>query len=203
MRSEAPALLPIFRSQLQAEVLTSLLLHPEQEHSLSELAAQMDAPLSTLHREVGRLVEAGLLTARSHGRNRLVRADMSHPAAPALAALLEIVFGPKPVIREEFSSLEAEFVAIFGSWAARYEGSPGPPPNDIDVLVVGDVERLSVYDAADRAQARLGFKVNPVVFSRARWFDTEDLLASQVRSSATVTVIPEREVVHDGALAQR
>lgn len=52
-------------------------------------------------------------------------------------------------------------VVIFGSGAARYAGEAGPPPHDIDVLVVGKVDRADLYDAADRAQARLGIEVNP------------------------------------------
>ena len=39
MRSDAPALLPILRSRHLAEILTVLLLHPDVEYTLSELAA--------------------------------------------------------------------------------------------------------------------------------------------------------------------
>jgi len=37
MRSSAPALLPVFRSQLQADILAALLLNPGREYSLTEL----------------------------------------------------------------------------------------------------------------------------------------------------------------------
>ena len=55
MRSEAPALLPILRSRHLAEVLTLLLLHPDAEYSLSELAATLSLPLTTVQREAARL----------------------------------------------------------------------------------------------------------------------------------------------------
>ena len=38
-------------------------------------------------------------------------------------------------------------IFIFGSWAARYRGEPGPPPNDIDVAVVSD--SLTRFDLAE------------------------------------------------------
>jgi hypothetical protein len=40
-----------------------------------------------------------------------------------------------------------------------------PAPHDLDVLVVGQPTRASVYDAVDRAQQRLGMPVNPVIRS--------------------------------------
>lgn len=195
MRSAGPALLPVFRSQHQAELLMWLMLHPEQEFGVSDLAGRLGVPLSTLHREVVRLDEAGLLTSRSLGRNRLVRANPSHPAAPALTQLLEVTFGPKAVIAEEFALPGVEQVVIFGSWAARYAGEAGPPPRDIDVLVVGTPDRADLYEAADRAQARLGIAVNPVVRSAQRWSDPSDALVPQIRASPFTVVLDMRDVV--------
>jgi DNA-binding MarR family transcriptional regulator len=75
MRSDAPVLMPIFRSRHQAEFLTWLLLHPDQEYTTTELAARLHVPLTTLHREVQRLVDADLLRARTVGRSRLLSAN--------------------------------------------------------------------------------------------------------------------------------
>lgn len=185
----------MFRSQHQAELLMWLMLHPDQEFGVSDLAARLGVPLSTLHREVVRLDEAGLLTSRSLGRNRLVRANPSHPAAPALRQLLEVTFGPKAVIAEEFALPGVEQVVIFGSWAARYAGEAGPPPRDIDVLVVGTPDRADLYEAADRAQARLGIEVNPVVRSAQQWNDPPDALLTQIWASPFTVVLDMRDVV--------
>lgn len=47
------------------------------------------------------------------------------------------------MIAEEFPIPGAEQVVIFGSWAARCAGEAGPPPHDLDVLVLvlGKVDR--------------------------------------------------------------
>lgn len=193
MRSDGPALMPVFRSQHQAELLMWLLLHPEQEYGVTEMAERLRVPLSTLHREVVRLDEAGLVASRTQGRNRLIRADVDHPAAKALTQLLEITFGPRAVIAEEFAIDGAEQVVIFGSWAGRYAGQAGPPPNDLDVLVIGEVDRADVYDAADRATARLGIEVNPVVRTAKQWVDPKDALGAQIRESAHLMVVDSRQ----------
>lgn len=193
MRSVGPALLPVFRSQHQAELLMWLLLHPEEEFGITELAERIEVPLSTLHREVGRLEKAGLLTSRTIGRNRLLRANLAHPASGPLAQLLEVTFGPRSIIAEEFALPGVEQVVIFGSWAARYGGEVGPPPRDVDVLVVGDVDRADVYEAADRAQARLGLEVNTAVRSPRQWAEPVDSLVLQIKGSAHTVALGENE----------
>lgn len=165
-----------------------LMLNPDQEFSVSDLAKRLEVPLSTLHREVVRLNDAGLIASRVSGRNRLLRANTGHPASAALTQLLEVTFGPKVVVAEEFALAGAEHVVIFGSWAARYAGQAGSPPRDIDVLVVGKVDRADLYDAADRCRARLGIEVNPVVRTTQQWDDPSDALVTQIKNSAYVTV---------------
>lgn len=49
---------------------------------------------------------------------------------------------------------------ICGSWAARYGGEPGPVPHDIDVLVVGTVDRDDLEEIARAAQEKLGRPVD-------------------------------------------
>lgn len=194
MRSEAPALLPIFRSQHQAAMLAWLLLHPDHEYTLTELAKRLEVPLTTLQRETQRLVEAGILQDRTLGRARLVRANVAHPVAAPLTQVLQVTFGPQTVIGEEFDVVGADGVLIYGSWAERYHGAPGLPPNDVDVLVVGVVDRAEVYDAADRAQKRLGMQVNPVIRTLQQWAEDADSLVVQIKASPTLDVTPERKV---------
>lgn len=191
MRSDAPALLPILRSRHLAEILTIVLLHPDVEYTLSELAETLDLPLTTVQREVTRLSTAQLIRERRVGRSRLVSADLSSRYARPLAELVTLAFGPHFVVGEEFRSLDATAVAIYGSWAARYEGVAGHPPHDVDVLVIGETSRRDVYEAAERAEQRLGLPVNPVLCSVARWLAAGDPLVQQIRSAPIVWVTGE------------
>ena len=75
MRRTGPALLPVFRSRLQADILAALLLHPDREISLTDLARQVGAPLTTVHGEAQRLTDAGILARRQAGRSAMLRAD--------------------------------------------------------------------------------------------------------------------------------
>lgn len=189
MRRQAPPLLPIFRSQLQGELLAAVLLGSE-ERSISDLAAVLQAPVPTVAREVARLAEAGLLTSRRVGTARLVRADQSSPLIEPLTELVLRTFGPASVIAHEFADLDGiERVDIFGSWAARYRGEAGPPPGDIDVLVVGSSDPDDVYDAAIRVERVLGREVNAVVVTADRWNEGHDAFLRQIRDRPRVLVL--------------
>ena len=201
MRSVAPALLPIFRSGLQADILAALLLDADAEMSLTDLAQRFGAPLSTVHGEVKRLTDAGLLRRRNVGRSALVQANEQNRLVRPLTELLLLSWGPVQVVADAFEALpDAERVLIFGSWAARYRGQTGPPPNDLDVLVVGRPTRESVYDAADHAEQRLGMPVNPVIRTADAWRDATDPLVRQIRSGPFVPVLePDNAVgMHPG-----
>lgn len=198
MRTVAPALLPIFRSQAQAEILTWLYLHPRQVFSLTDLARRVGVSVPTVHREAERLVDSRLVTETTLGRNRMLGANMTHPAAEPLRRLLEVTFGPRQVVAEEFADVAgADRVLIFGSWAARYAGETGRTPNDIDVMVIGaSIDRADLYAAGDRAQQRLGIPVNPVMRTHQQWEDPSDRLSAQVHSQPAV------DVTNDGRAAQ-
>ncbi len=191
MRSNAPGLLPILRSRHLAEMLTLLLLHPDAEYTLSEVAGKLALPLTTVQREAARLSGSGLIRERRVGRSRLVSANPASRYTRPLTELVSLAFGPRFVIGEEFAALGAAAVAIFGSWAARYEDVTGPAPNDVDVLVIGDASRSDMYEAAERAEGRLGLPVNPVLCSRQRWLAAADPLIQQVRSAPLVWIIGE------------
>ncbi len=48
-----------------------------------------------------------------------------------------------------------------------------------------------MYEAAERAEQRLGLPVNPVVCSWSRWLAAADPLIQQIRSAPLVWVIGE------------
>ena len=182
--------MPIFRSRHQAALLAWLLLHPEHDYTLTELARRLDVPLTTLQREAQRLVGAGILHDRTLGRARLLRANLSNRAAVPLTQILEVTFGSETVIGEEFELTNAEPVLIHGSWADRYHGTLCPPPHDVDVIVVGSLDRADVCDAADRAQARLDMQVSPIIRTPEQWADDADSLVLQIKALPTVDATP-------------
>ena len=163
------SLLPILRSRGQAEILCAILTNPNREWTLGQLAKVSGQSLPTVQREIERAEAAALVESRRLGRQRLVKAGPS-PTAIMLANLLLMSYGPKFVIAEEFAGIKGiVHLFIFGSWAARYEGVEGFPPQDIDVLVIGNVDFSEVTNAAIAASKKLQIDVNPSIQSHTWW----------------------------------
>jgi hypothetical protein len=163
------SLLPILRSRGQAEILCAVLANPNREWTLGELAKVSGQSLPTVQREVERAELAALVESRRLGRQRLVKAGPSQIAI-MLANLLLWSYGPKFVIAEEFAGIKGiDRLFIFGSWAARYHGVDGYPPQDLDILVIGDANLSDVFRAAHAASNKLQLEVNPKLFSHTWW----------------------------------
>lgn len=187
MRTGPPALLPILRSQVQGELLALLYLHPEVEYSLTEAARQLGVSVKAVHQEASRLLLAGLVKDARRGNVRLLRAETNTPLYRPLSDLLSLTYGPEPVLSEligRLSGIDAAY--IYGSWAARYQGEQGPPPNDVDVMIVGDVDANEIFRISEQAEARL---LRPVNIQRVRpavWRDRSSRFAEAVRSGPLV-----------------
>ena len=174
MRTPSPPLLPLLRSQAQGDLLALLYLHPDREYSLTEAAALIRVSVKTVHAEASRLVAAGFIADRRRGNVRLLRAVTGTPVSRPLTDLLAVTYGPLPVLTDLLAAQSGVSVAfIYGSWAARYSGEPGPVPADVDVLVVGTTDRDELDDVARAAQERLGRPVDIRRVAPVAWADPE------------------------------
>ena len=160
-----PTLTPFVRSDAVGAILAEVFAEPTQELTIAEVARRADVLPAVAHREIGRLVSGGVLTDRREGNNRLVRVNLDHPLYRPMAEIVAAAYGPVPVLR---SLLEAkpgvEAAYIYGSWAARRAGEPGPPPRDIDVVVIGSLgldEMIQIQEAA-RDQLRIDVNIHRV-----------------------------------------
>ncbi len=190
MRTEAPLLAPIFRSDGQARLLSTLLLTGE-ELSITELADRAGLAYPTAHREVGRLVDAGILIERNVGRTRLVRANSGSPLVRPLREILTVATGPVVILAEELARIKGiDSAFLYGSFAARMLGDAGPAPRDIDVMVLGNPDVDAVYEACVRVEAAVHRPVNPTILTPEEFAASSGFL-DNVRSAPAVAVVGE------------
>src|SRR5665811_2389622 len=100
MKPPVPLLAPILRSNMQGELLAALLLQPDREFTMTELASLTAAALSQVHGEVTRLTTAGWALDRKVGRTRLIRAATEHSMYKPMVQILELSYGPLVVLPE-------------------------------------------------------------------------------------------------------
>jgi len=189
MRTAPPLTAPLFRSDGQARLLAELFLSGAEELNVRELAGRVGLSYATAHREVERLLEAGLLVERRVGQARLVRPDVTSPLAAPVRELLLVSAGPVPLLRAEFGEVSGVVSAfLFGSFAARLTGQRGSAPGDIDVMVTGTPDPMAVYDACRRVGDQVRRDVNPTILTAEELTAPSGFL-TQVRSGAMVPII--------------
>ncbi len=189
MRTEAPLLAPVFRSDGQARLLAALLLPGGEELSITDLAERARLAYPTAHREVARLIDAGVLAERQVGRTRLIRGNEDSPLVAPLREILLVATGPVVLLAEELAVIPGvDRAFLYGSFAARVSGVPGSAPADIDLMVIGSPEPVAVYDAAGRVESVVGRPVNPTILTAQEWAEESGFL-TRVRESPMVAVI--------------
>ncbi len=198
MRSGSSPLLPLLRSRVQGDLLALLYLHPNRDYSLTEAAALIGASVKTVHTEASRLIAAGFVRDSRRGNVRLLRAVTDTAVSRPLTDLLAVTYGPLPVLNDLLADVDGITHAfIYGSWAARYLGEPGPVPGDVDVLVVGTADPDDLDEIARAAQNRLGRPVDIRRIRPAAWAspDPTDPFLASVRERPLVELhLPGQDV---------
>jgi hypothetical protein len=189
--TSSPALLPLFRSRAQLGILGTLYVGPHRYWTISALAGYNGQPVSTTQREVARLEAAGIVTVTAEGRNRVVGPNWELPWAAALVSLLDHTIGPLALLGEALAGVPGLDEAwIFGSSAARHRGVPGPPPRDVDLLVVGhDLSRFAIAAATGKVADRAGVEINPDLVTEDEWeHPAEGSIVAELKAAPLVAV---------------
>ena len=183
---------PLFRSDRQAAILSTLFFSIKRI-SIFDLATQLEIPYPSIHREISRLLKAGILEENKVGNTSLLSANQRSPFYRPQLDLLEVTSGPIPLLRNSLGGIPGiENIYLFGSWAHRILGKDGPIPNDVDVIVIGDPDIQAVYKACKEVGRRIGWEVNPVIMSEFEWSENTPFL-QQVKQSGFIPVIEPRD----------
>jgi Winged helix-turn-helix DNA-binding len=212
MRAPASGFVPLFRSDQQHALLCFLfVLMPDGHMTMTQLADATGISASTVSREVGRLETAGIVIVETIGRAKLVTPNWASPISQPLRMMLTQTCGPLHELAALYDVPGVSSAFVFGSWAERYVGMPGPYPNDLDVLVVStdDVDVLSIQTICSRISRDLKkytggppLDINPVVVPFDDWITDPSPTAflDRVKSGALVDVPPRLALVRAQAV---
>jgi predicted nucleotidyltransferase len=151
----------------RAAILATLLVRPEREVHVRELARMTGISAGTLHRELRVLSDLGLLARREIGRQVFYSANQKSAVFAELAGLLRKTAGLADLLRTALAPLSDRILVafIYGSMAAGTAAAH----SDVDVMVVGSATFSEVVKALHGAQDKVGREINPTVMSPAEF----------------------------------
>ena len=183
MKSERAALSPILRSDTQGMILAQLFMNPGDDFSISELARQANTSAPTAMREVERLLESQLVTQRTIGRARLIQVNTKHELHDAIRKIVAFSYGPAAVLPAALYGIEGlEHAFLYGNYAAFLKREQVSESPEIDLLLVGYVNRIEASNAAKRVEGYLDRSVNVKFVGSQEWEKDSSDFVTEVKS---------------------
>jgi predicted nucleotidyltransferase len=177
-------------------VLGLLFGQPARSFYATELIGLAGIGSGAVQRELARLVQSGLVTARSVGNQRHYQANQDAPLFAELCGIILKTVGLAEPLREALQPLSGQIQAafVYGSVAKRQDTAA----SDIDLMVISDsLNYGDTFAALEAAGARLGRPVNPTILSRrdlARRVEADSTFVTRVLSQPKIWLIGGTDV---------
>lgn len=172
-------------------VLGKTLTHPDRSFTLQELLRQAAAGRGSAQKQIDRLVEAGVLVEEPRrGRQRSIRANTEFFLYPELKSIALKTFGLIEPVRDALQPYadRIQEAFIFGSVVKGTDTER----SDVDVMIVGTVPPLELFEVGSRLRQQLGRTVQFNVYEPAEWRDLvdNDPVVSQIVNGPKLQVMP-------------
>ena len=182
MKPEKAALSPILRSDTQGMILAQLFMNPTDDFSISELARQANTSIPTAQREVQRLLESQLVTQRTIGRAKLIQVNTKHELHQSIKKIIAYSYGPAAVLPAALYGIEGlEQAYLYGNYAAYLKKEKPSDSPEIDLLLVGYVNRIEASNAAKRVETYLDRAVNVKFVGSQEWETSSSDFVEEVK----------------------
>lgn len=172
-------------------VLGAVLTQPDHSYTLQELLRRAAAGRGSAQQQIDRLVEAGVLIDEPRrGRQRSIRANTEYFLYPELRSIALKTFGLAEPVRDALKPYadRIEEAFIFGSVVKGTDTAR----SDVDVMIIGTVPQLDLFEVASQLQQKLGRMVQFNVYEPVEWRDLirNDPVVSQIVNGPKLQVLP-------------
>ena len=151
-------------TKTQQQILHLLFGQPEKSFYSKELVERAGIGTGTVHRELKKLSEAGLLTVKRIGNQKHFQANPSSPIFEELKGIVRKTFGLSDPLREvlENHKDKIELAFIYGSIANRTDNAN----SDIDLMLVSDkITYPDLLVSFSELENDINRQINPTIYT--------------------------------------
>lgn len=152
--ASASVLKALFSSQTRVKLLSTFLLHPEEEYFIRELTRLLNEQINSIRRELENLRRIGLVKARHKARKKYYRIDTEFALYPDLRNLFsKAIQGDSPFVSNLRTLPGVKLILLAGTLAGT--------DSKVDLLLVGDVKKevLEALLAQDNAMKYVKYSI--------------------------------------------
>ena len=150
----------VIPSRTRVQILVKLFLNPGVSAYLRALAKEFDVSPNAIRTELNNLRRHKVLVSERDGRNIYYRANTSHPLFPELSSMVRKITGIDELVRSVVDRLgNIESAYLVGDYAR------GADSGIIDVVLVGNVDRVQLDDFVAKTEAYIDRKIRTLVLT--------------------------------------
>ena len=124
----------LFSSQTRVKLLSTFLLHPEEEYFIRELTRLLHEQINSIRRELENLRHIGLVRARHRNRKKYYHIDPDFPLFHELRNIFaKEVQAESPIVASLKKLPGVDLVLLAGNFVGT--------ESKVDLLVVGDIKK--------------------------------------------------------------
>jgi len=151
----------VIPSRTRVDILVKLFLNPGLKAYLRQLAAEFHVSTNAVRTELNHLTDHKILVSERSGRNVYYSANTDHPLFPELFSMVRKIMGIDELVRSVVDRLgNVEAAYLVGDYAR------GIDTGIIDVVLVGDIDKVQLDDFALKTEAYIQRKIRSLVLTR-------------------------------------
>jgi DNA-binding transcriptional ArsR family regulator len=155
------ALNSVIPSRTRVDILVKLFLNPGLKAYLRQLASEFNISTNAVRTELNHLTDHKILISERSGRSVYYQANTHHPLFPELFSMVRKITGIDELVRsvvDRLGNLEAAY--LVGDYAR------GVDTGIIDVVLVGDIDKIQLDDFALKTEAYIQRKIRSLVLTK-------------------------------------
>jgi predicted nucleotidyltransferase len=155
------ALSCVIPSRTRVDILVKLFLNPGLKAYLRQLASEFNVSTNAVRTELNHLTEHKILVSERSGRSVYYQANTGHPLFPELFSMVRKITGIDELVRSVVDRLgNVESAYLVGDYAR------GIDTGIIDVVLVGNIDKVQLDDFALKTEAYIQRKIRSLVLSQ-------------------------------------
>ncbi len=152
----------LFISKVRIKSLKYFFFQPEKPIHLRGAVREFNEEINAVRRELNRLEEIKLLTTEKKGNRKYYSLNKKHPFFDDLLSIMHKTFGLGGDIVKSAKKLgDIKYAILTNSYLGDAEGKP----QDVDLVMVGDIDLNLLGEIISNAEKRIGKEVNYTVLT--------------------------------------